>query len=84
MRGLVFTFVDINKEKECCDMKTSVSPGTQVLNTEKLMDAFQCFNELSKDLSDSYQQLQKQVVNLNKELSLARSDRLQTRVEKEK
>jgi hypothetical protein len=42
-------------------MKTSVSPGTQVLNTEKLMDAFQCFNELSKDLSDSYQQLQKQV-----------------------
>jgi len=65
-------------------MKTSVSPGTQVLNTEKLMDAFQCFNELSKDLSDSYQQLQKQVVNLNKELSLARSDRLQTRVEKEK
>ena len=61
MRGLVFAFVDINKEKECCDMKTSVSPGTQVLNTEKLMDAFQCFNELSKDLSDSYQQLQKQV-----------------------
>ncbi len=65
-------------------MKTFVSPSAQALNTERLTDAFQHFNELSKDLSDSYQQLQKQVGNLNNELSLARSDRLKTLVEKEK
>ncbi len=63
-------------------MNTSVNP--QTLKTEKLTDAFQLFNELSKDLSDSYQQLQKQVANLNKELALARSERLKTLIEKEK
>ncbi len=63
-------------------MNTSVNP--QTLKTEKLTDAFQLFNELSKDLSDSYQQLQKQVANLNKELASARSERLNTLIEKEK
>jgi two-component system sensor histidine kinase FlrB len=65
-------------------MNTSVSNHSHVLKSEKLTDAFQLFNELSKDLSDSYQQLQKQVATLNKELSLARSERLKTLIEKEK
>ena len=38
-------------------MNTSVNP--QTLKTERLTDAFQIFNELSINLSDSYQELQK-------------------------
>lgn len=51
---------------------------------EKLTDAFQRFNELSQNLSDSYQGLQAQVESLTKELSAARSERLKTLIEKEK
>ncbi len=51
---------------------------------EKLTDAFQRFNELSQNLSDSYQGLQQQVASLTKELSAARSERLKTLIEKEK
>ena len=50
---------------------------------ERLHDAFQQFNELSQNLSDSYQELQAQVVNLTGELAEARSARLQTLTEKE-
>ena len=45
-------------------MNTSVNP--QTLKTERLTDAFQIFNELSINLSDSYQELQKQVATLRK------------------
>ncbi|MCK4840653.1 MAG: GHKL domain-containing protein [Methylococcales bacterium] len=63
-------------------MNTSLQ--TQSLKAEKLTDAFQAFNVLSKDLSNSYQELQKQVSFLNKELVSAHSERLKTLVEKEK
>lgn len=63
-------------------MNTPVNP--QTLKTEKLTDAFQLFNELSISLSDSYQELQKQVASLSKELAAARTERLKTLIEKEK
>lgn len=56
----------------------------QTIKTEKLTDAFQLFNELSKNLSDSYQELQKQVATLSQELTSARTERLKTLIEKEK
>ncbi len=63
-------------------MKPSANP--QTLKTEKLTDAFQLFNELSQNLSDSYQGLQQQVVTLSKELAAARTARVKTLEEKEK
>jgi len=51
---------------------------------EKLTDAFQLFNELSQNLSDSYQALQAQVASLNTELASARTERLKTLIEKER
>ncbi len=63
-------------------MNNDVNP--QAVKTERLTDAFQLFNELSKNLSDSYQELQKQVATLSKELASARSERLKTLIEKEK
>jgi len=63
-------------------MNTSVNP--QTLKTERLTDAFQLFNELSKNLSDSYQELQKQVASLSEELAAVRTERLKTLIEKEK
>ncbi len=63
-------------------MNTSVNP--QTLKTERLTDAFQLFNELSINLSDSYQELQKQVASLSEELAAARTERLNTLIEKEK
>jgi len=58
--------------------------NSQNLKTEKLTDAFQLFNELSQNLSDSYLGLQTQVATLSKELSAARTERLKTLIEKEK
>ncbi len=52
--------------------------------TEQLTDAFKLFNQLSENLTQAYQGLEAQVVRLNRELSTARSERLQTLVEKEK
>ena len=58
--------------------------NSQTLKAERLTDAFQLFNELSQNLSDSYQGLQAQVVTLSKELTAARTERLKTLIEKEK
>lgn len=63
-------------------MNNSIHP--QALKTEKLTDAFQLFNELSQNLSESYQGLQAQVASLSKELAAARTERLKTLIEKEK
>lgn len=63
-------------------METSTSQPPH--KTEQLTDAFRIFNELSQNLSVSYQGLEKQVVKLHAELAAARSDRLKTLVEKEK
>ena len=51
---------------------------------QQLSDAFRIFNELSQNLADSYQGLEWQVVQLRQELISARSERLQTLIEKEK
>jgi two-component system sensor histidine kinase FlrB len=56
----------------------------QAQKTERLTDAFRLFNQLSQNLSDSYQGLEAQVAKLNHELTAARSERLKTLVEKEK
>jgi len=63
-------------------MNTQIN--SQSLKTEKLTDAFQLFNELSQNLSESYQGLQTQVATLSKELTAARTERLKTLIEKEK
>jgi len=63
-------------------MNTPVNP--QTLKAERLTDAFQLFNELSQNLSDSYLGLQTQVATLSKELAAARTERLKTLIEKEK
>ena len=55
----------------------------KIQQAEQLHDAFARFNELSQNLSDSYQELQAQVENLNLELHEARSARLKTLTEKE-
>ena len=52
--------------------------------TERLTDAFRVFNELSENLALSYQGLQEQVANLNRQLAAARNERLLTLIEKEK
>jgi two-component system sensor histidine kinase FlrB len=52
--------------------------------TELLTDAFRIFNELSQNLSVSYQGLEEQVAKLHGELAFAHSERLKTLEEKEK
>lgn len=63
-------------------MNTPVNP--KILKAERLADAFQLFNELSQNLSESYQGLQTQVATLSKELAASRTDRLKALIEKEK
>lgn len=57
---------------------------SQTVKAEKLTNAFQLFNELSENLSHSYQELEKQVVTLSGELAAARTERVKTLIEKEK
>ncbi|NOT13634.1 MAG: GHKL domain-containing protein [Methylococcaceae bacterium] len=52
--------------------------------SEQLTNAFHIFNELSQNLSNSYQGLEEQIAKLNRELAFARSERLKTLEEKEK
>jgi len=54
------------------------------LKTEQLTNAFRIFNELSQNLSVSYQGLEEQIAKLNRELAFAYSERLKTLEEKEK
>jgi len=61
-------------------MTISTSPQ----KTEQLTDAFRTFNQLSENLSNSYQGLEQQVEKLHQELAAARSERVKTLVEKEK
>lgn len=51
--------------------------------SERLADAFQQFNELSRSLSHSYQELQDQVAGLHRQLAAAHDERLKTLTEKE-
>ncbi|MFU8787669.1 MAG: sensor histidine kinase [Methylobacter sp.] len=52
--------------------------------TEQLTDAFRIFNQLSQNLSDSYQGLEEQVAKLHGELAFAHSERLKNLEEKER
>ncbi len=56
----------------------------QQQKTERLTDAFRLFNELSANLTHSYQGLEERIAQLNRELAAARNERLHTLVEKEK
>ncbi len=51
---------------------------------ENLKQAFEVFNQLSQTLTHSYRALENQVARLNEELAAARSERVQTLMEKEK
>ena len=53
-------------------------------STEHLADAFRIFNELSAQLSTSYQNLERQAAQLRQELAQARNERMQTLIEKER
>jgi two-component system sensor histidine kinase FlrB len=50
----------------------------------ELEDAFHAFNQISQHLTDSYQQLEQQVVVLSKELSVVNSQKIQYLSDKEK
>ena len=56
----------------------------QIQKTETLTNAFRIFNQLSENLANSYQGLEEQVAQLNRELAAARSERVSTLIEKEK
>lgn len=53
-------------------------------NPESLQDAFQTFNQLSDQLSQSYELLQGQVADLNQELQASHSARMEELTEKER
>jgi len=57
---------------------------TEPQQTEQLTDAFRAFNQLSQNLSDSYQGLEEQVEKLHQELAAARTERVKALIEKEK
>ncbi|BCG64100.1 MAG: two-component system, sensor histidine kinase FlrB [Methyloprofundus sp.] len=61
-------------------MTTFTSPQ----KAEQLTDAFRLFNQLSQNLSNSYQGLEEQVEKLHQELAAARSERVKTLLENEK
>lgn len=50
----------------------------------QLTDAFHLFNQLSQNLTQSYQDLEQQVAKLTRELNASRSERLKTLLEKER
>ncbi len=65
------------------DKRTAVVKCSKLENTEQLQDAFLVFNQLSQTLTDSYRELEAQVARLTLELTAARSERLQSLIEKE-
>jgi two-component system sensor histidine kinase FlrB len=54
------------------------------LSRQQLEDAFQVFNQVSEQLTESYVQLQSRISELNLELSAARSERMRQLAEKER
>ncbi len=61
-----------------------MNPQTQFNRIDQLQDAFQAFNRLSQNLTDSYQDLENRVACLTQELVVARHARLKTLSEKER
>ena len=54
------------------------------LNGDDLHNAFETFNQLSKQLTESYQLLETRVTGLNSELAAARNERIKELTEKER
>jgi two-component system sensor histidine kinase FlrB len=62
-----------------------VSPKPSLADRQHALEsAFQLFNQLSEELTGSYQQLQAQVLELSQELASARSERMVQLAEKER
>ncbi len=57
--------------------------STQNERAEQLEVAFNTFNQLSQNLTDSYQELEERVASLTQELAAARDERFKTLTEKE-
>lgn len=57
--------------------------STQDERAEQLKVAFNTFNQLSQNLTDSYQELEERVASLTQELAAARDARFKTLIEKE-
>ncbi len=56
----------------------------QTEKTQQLTQAFHLFNQLTENLTESYQGLEQQVAKLRQELAIARNERIKTLIEKEK
>ncbi|MES9990219.1 MAG: ATP-binding protein [Candidatus Thiodiazotropha endolucinida] len=62
-----------------------MSPKPSLADRQHALEsAFKLFNQLSEELTGSYQQLQQQVLELNQELAAARSERMVQLAEKER
>ena len=62
-----------------------MSPKPSLADRQHALEsAFQLFNQLSEELTGSYQQLQQQVLELSQELAAARSERMVQLAEKER
>jgi two-component system sensor histidine kinase FlrB len=62
-----------------------VSPKPSLADKQHALEsAFKLFNQLSQELTGSYQQLQEQVLELSQELAAARSERMVQLAEKER
>ncbi|MES9850387.1 MAG: ATP-binding protein [Candidatus Thiodiazotropha sp. L084R] len=62
-----------------------MSPKTSLADRQHALEAaFNLFNQLSEELTGSYQQLQSQVLELSQELAAARSERMVQLAEKER
>jgi two-component system sensor histidine kinase FlrB len=62
-----------------------VSPKPSLADKQHALEsAFKLFNQLSEELTGSYQQLQEQVLELSQELAAARSERMVQLAEKER
>ncbi|MCU7918517.1 MAG: PAS domain-containing protein [Candidatus Thiodiazotropha sp. (ex Dulcina madagascariensis)] len=65
--------------------RTDVSPKPSLADRQHALEsAFKLFNQLSEELTGSYQQLQTQVLELSQELAAARSERMVQLAEKER
>jgi len=60
-----------------------VLQSVQDERAEQLKVAFNTFNQLSQNLTDSYQELEERVASLTQELAAARDERFKTLIEKE-
>jgi two-component system, sensor histidine kinase FlrB len=62
----------------------SADPSLANTQAQELKNAFELFNQISQQLSDSYAQLESRVVELNQELSTLTAQRLEALADKER